>query len=72
MTRRARMIDDPVRPFRMKIGVAYHVVELDGELAVKPISSRQAGQAEPAPCALAEPTPAQAQQRLPPDTGWSR
>jgi hypothetical protein len=34
-TRRRRMIDDPRRPHRLKVGVAYRVIEENGELVVR-------------------------------------
>lgn len=70
--RTRRIIDDPVRPFRMKVGVAYQVVETDGELVVRPTASARAERAGPAQCALAEPTPAPVQQRPPLGTGSLR
>jgi hypothetical protein len=40
MTRRRRkLIDDPRRRFRLKVGVAYRVVEENGELVVREIGT---------------------------------
>jgi hypothetical protein len=40
MTRRTNhIIDDPLRPFRLKVGIAYRVVEENGELVVRGIGA---------------------------------
>jgi len=39
MTRRRKLIDDPVRPFQLKVGVAYRVVEENGDLVVREIGA---------------------------------
>jgi hypothetical protein len=37
---RRKMIDDPRRPFRLRVGVPYRVEKVDGELAVRAIEKR--------------------------------
>jgi hypothetical protein len=39
-TCRHRIIDDPRRPFRLRIGVAYRVVEEDTRLVIRPASAQ--------------------------------
>jgi hypothetical protein len=33
------VIDDPVKPYRLRVGVAYRVVEIEGELVVRKTST---------------------------------